>query len=139
MATVVFLRYAFFNSSIKNVTETFNSFFYQIYTDIMLITSLFLVPIFLYLLVASFKEDRSRQSSTPASATPIREYREPYREPSRYHDPYYGNQRSPLFSPDKRYIWDGDRWVPNNGGFGGGLLLGIIIAGVLVVLAMKFF
>jgi len=92
----------------------------------------FLAPIFLYLRVASFRTPRSGSHLT-ASSSPLRNYQQ---DPYHYRDPYH--QRSPLFSPGKRYIWDGDRWVRNDGGFGGGLLLGIITAGMIVFMLLNY-
>lgn len=48
-----------------------------------------------------------------------------------YHDPYYN--RGPVFSPDRRHIWDGEKWVENESHMG----LGIII-GALIVLAIVY-
>jgi|GEM_PF-6379665 len=58
-------------------------------------------------------------------------YGDPHRQ---YHDPYYN--RNPIFSPDRRYVWDGERWVSNQRGFGGGLLIGLIVG---VVAALYLF
>ena len=53
-------------------------------------------------------------------------FQDPYREP-----PY---QRGPIFSPDRKYFWDGEKWIPNepNNHFGAGVLVGLVIAAVLV-------
>ena len=55
-------------------------------------------------------------------------YGDPHRQ---YHEPYYN--RNPVFSPDRRYVWDGNGWVSNERGFGGGLLIGLVI-GIVVAL-----
>lgn len=54
-----------------------------------------------------------------------------------YPPPYY--QQGPIFSPDKRYIWDGQhqRWIPNNGGLGIGLIIGLAI-GIGLALLLYF-
>jgi len=43
----------------------------------------------------------------------------------------------PLFSPDKKYIWDGEQWIRNDGGFNGGFFLGLLI-GVIILAVVLF-
>ena len=57
-------------------------------------------------------------------------YDDPYRQ---YNDPYYNHNRNPVFSPDRRYVWDGTRWVSNERGFGVGLIVGLL-AGIVAAL-----
>jgi len=88
----------------------------------MVFLSLLLALIFLYMVFSSSRSPRSGNDSIPPSSL-LRNYQDHHR------DPYY--QRSPLFSPDKKYIWNGENWVRNDGGFGRGLLIGMIISAVI--------
>lgn len=47
-----------------------------------------------------------------------------------YQDPYYS--RGPIFSPSKRDVWDGHKWVPVESGFSFGLILGALLALVII-------
>jgi hypothetical protein len=50
--------------------------------------------------------------------------------------------RGPIWSPDKRYVWDGEKWLPNGGnnnGFGGGVIVGLLIAGLFLYLWFRAF
>lgn len=46
----------------------------------------------------------------------------------------HNHQRGPIFSPDRRHIWDGEKWVRNDGGFSGGVMMGIVIAIIIYVI-----
>ncbi|MEQ1746183.1 MAG: hypothetical protein ABMA02_12205 [Saprospiraceae bacterium] len=41
-----------------------------------------------------------------------------------YNNPYY--QPGPVFSPTRRYVWDGEKWVRNETYFGAGFALGLL-------------
>ncbi len=47
-----------------------------------------------------------------------------------FYDPYHRDHyrdRGPIFSPDRRHIWDGEKWVENESGAGMGIVIGIVI------------
>lgn len=50
-------------------------------------------------------------------------------------DPYF-HPRGPIFSPDRRYIWDGEKWVENESHFGAGIIIGVVLALVIVFVVL---
>jgi hypothetical protein len=50
----------------------------------------------------------------------------------------FSYKKSPIFSPCKRYIWNGEHWIRNDGGFKRGLTIGIIIAVIIAVTIFSF-
>jgi hypothetical protein len=107
----------------------------------------FAIIAFLGLMVASELADKNKKhkalklSATEDASAGLSGQRN-YQQPSNgygghYPPPYY--QQGPIFSPDKRYIWDAQnqRWIPNNGGMWIGLFIGLAI-GIGIALLMYF-
>lgn len=90
-----------------------------------MIVAILVIAFFALLTLSDFigPRDHDRQSPTPPH-DPIQQH-PPYHHPSPYHDPYH--RREPVYSPHGRYMWDGQRWVPNHSNIGFGLVVGILV------------
>lgn len=88
-----------------------------------------IVLVFLGVVTLSFLLDsgNKKNNDKPEEATP---------EPTPEHPPLsivqYQYAQRPIFSPDQRYIWDGEKWIENNNGLGWGIILGFITTLVLL-------
>lgn len=74
---------------------------------------------------ASDKQLATRKESDLSYQSPQRSYTS---------QRYLGNNRGPIFSPDRRHIWDGEKWIRNDGGFGFGILIGILICAAIAAI-----
>lgn len=100
---------------------------------------------FFGLMIASELSDKSKKRKVVAldknlalEAPPERAFKQQQNGyQGHYPPPYY--QQGPIFSPDKRYIWDAQNqcWIPNNGGLGIGLIIGLAI-GIGLALLLYF-
>jgi hypothetical protein len=74
----------------------------------------------------------------PKNVQPLPDTRYTSRALCFYHDQPHPPNRMPIFSPDRDYIWDGQQWIPNNGGEDRGFLFGVVLV-ILLVVAYQIF
>ena len=92
--------------------------------------------VFVLVFLSEISESRSTHNSNtmPDENTQSQHYQQ---VPTHYYpsDPYY-HHRGPIFSPDRRYIWDGEKWVENESHFGAGIAIGVVIALIIVYVVL---
>lgn len=88
-----------------------------------------------------FTDDLRQRSAQAATASPDISVPPTQREYSNYHGrsrrrrgSYRGGE--PLFSPDKKYIWDGEDWIRNDGGFNSGFFIGLLLGAIALALVL---
>ncbi len=58
--------------------------------------------------------------------TPVHPPQRPHMPLHHYYDPYYP-PGGPIFSPDRRQIWDGEKWVENETHLLTGMFIGVLL------------
>ncbi len=88
-----------------------------------------------------FTDDLRHRS---AQATPVISPDVAVPPTQRNYSQYHGRRRrsggyrggEPLFSPDKKHIWDGEDWIRNDGGFNSGFFIGLLLGAIALALVL---
>jgi hypothetical protein len=98
----------------------------------MLVITLLVALLFIYLFVGDLRQKRQR---SPKKQGANQLQLDSPQTLQYYDDRYPQRHHGPIFSPDRRYIWDdyNGRWMPNNGGFNIGFFLGLVIGIAILV------
>jgi hypothetical protein len=103
--------------------------------EIVIISTVILVFGYLFADDLRHRSAQATTAFTDHSAPPTqREYSNYHGRSRRRRSSYRSGE--PLFSPDKKYIWDGEEWIRNDGGFNSGLLIGLLLGAIVLALVL---